>query len=510
MTRTLTPAVLYLRLSEFRDLTDETFEVRKAELEEFAASLGLRVVWVAIENDLNGDGRPKGASAYKTPIRVTTATGMVEFRTNRPVWQQVIRDWLLTGRAKVLVVSDDSRLARNERDGLDLIDAARESRASVVAPDETWEARWILRNGGSDAEQEALRDRIADARRYSASIKAKVKMGRRRWAGRSYQGGRRPFGYRVDTTTEEHQRTLIINDDSEATREAGYQDEALEIRQAAYDLLHKVKLAAVLRGLNDRGVTTVTGAAWSTRTIRDMLLKAAVVGKQVRAGELVEAPWEGILDQATQDQLRDLLTDPERRTNKGGNEPKWLVSCFAECGVCHQQVKVGGAGRGRSPAYVGSACGHVRRTAKAVDELITDLVLARLEEPDAADLLKPPPALVADAEALRAERATLRRQRAALLAVFEGDTQALAEIRRKDARLSQIETTLNTSSQPDPLEEFRGQPARTVWEGLSVGRRRAVVQVLLAQVVIDRAGRKGSQFDPETVKVRWVDEALAA
>jgi hypothetical protein len=37
-----------------------------------------------------------------------------------------------------------------------------------------------------------------------------------------------------------------------------------------------------------------------------------------------------------------------------------------------------------------------------------------------------------------------------------------------------------------------------------------VVQVLLAQVVIDRAGRKGSAFDPETVKVRWVEEALAA
>src|SRR5580693_8659235 len=117
---TLTPAVIYLRLSDFRDQDDETFEARKAELVEFAASLGLRVVWVAIENDLNGDGKPKGASAYKTPLRVTTPNGLVEFRTDRPRWQQVIRDYLLTGRAKVLVVSDDSRLARNERDGLDL------------------------------------------------------------------------------------------------------------------------------------------------------------------------------------------------------------------------------------------------------------------------------------------------------------------------------------------------------------------------------------------------------
>ena len=148
---TLTPAVIYLRQSDFRDEDDETFVARKAELEEFAASLGLRVVWVAIENDLNGDGKPRGASAYKTPIKVTTPSGLVEFRTNRPTWQAIIRDSLLTGAAKVLIVSDDSRLTRNERDGLDLIDAARVSGASVVAPDETWEPRWILRDGGNDS-----------------------------------------------------------------------------------------------------------------------------------------------------------------------------------------------------------------------------------------------------------------------------------------------------------------------------------------------------------------------
>ena len=48
-----------------------------------------------------------------------------------------------------------------------------------------------------------------------------------------------------------------------------------------------------------------------------MLLKAAVVGQQVRAGELVEAPWEGILSQATQAQLRDLLTDPDAEDHTG-------------------------------------------------------------------------------------------------------------------------------------------------------------------------------------------------
>ena len=46
----------------------------------------------------------------------------------------MIRDYLLTGQAKVLLVSDDSRLTRNERDGLDLIDAARVVRGLSGGP----------------------------------------------------------------------------------------------------------------------------------------------------------------------------------------------------------------------------------------------------------------------------------------------------------------------------------------------------------------------------------------
>ena len=147
---------------------------------------------------------------------------------------------------------------------------------------------------------------------------------------------------RVQEGTAQHQRNLVQDP-----------EEAQEVRQAAFDLLHGVSLAAVLRGLIGRGVVTVTGGPWSTRTIRDMLLSAAVVGQQVRAGELVEAPWEGILDQPTQDQLRDLLTDPARRTNKGGQPAQVAGVLFRGVRGLPHPPKVGGAGRGRSPAYVG-------------------------------------------------------------------------------------------------------------------------------------------------------------
>ena len=101
------------------------------------------------------------------------------------------------GSGLVLIVSDDSRISRDWRDGADLLDAVRVSKASVVAPDDDGEPRWILRKGGSNTERAAYQDRINAARQYSDDIAAKVHRGRVRWAGKSWHGGPRPYGFRV-------------------------------------------------------------------------------------------------------------------------------------------------------------------------------------------------------------------------------------------------------------------------------------------------------------------------
>jgi DNA invertase Pin-like site-specific DNA recombinase len=416
------------------------------------------------------------------------------FRTSRPVFLGVLLD-LQSGAADMLIVSDESRLAREWRDGLNLLDACRVGGASVLAPDDEGGVRWLLTKGGTRAERSALQDRIDDARKYAEDITAKVTRGRKRWAGRSYQGGRRPFGYQVDKTTKAHERNLLVD-----------LVEAANIENAARDLLARVSLKAVTRDLRERGVPTVTGAAWTTSSVRDMLLKPAVAGLARRGTELVAAPWEPILDRATWDRLHELLTDPRRRTTSA-NEPRWLVSGFATCGVCGKALKVGGAGRGRSAAYVGTDCGHVRRVAAKVDELVTDLVLARLEEPDAADLLRPRPRASVDRAALTRDLTVLRERSAALSRQFaagalsEADLAAGGQVIRgqEAAILARLEAT----DEVDPLAEFRGQPARAVWARLSLPRRRAVVQLLLSSVVIQRSGKTGRVFDDRLVAITW-------
>ena len=186
--------IIYLRLSDFRDEDGVTFEMRERELRELAELVGVDVIAVVRENDVDADGRIKGASAYKTRRRVLAADGLATYRTDRAEFAAVLRR-IQRGRDMVLIVGDDSRLSRNERDGADLIDAVRDGHASVLAADDDGEPRWILRDGGSHAEVSALRDRINDARKYSADIAAKVRKGRRRWAGVELPG--RPSAVRL-------------------------------------------------------------------------------------------------------------------------------------------------------------------------------------------------------------------------------------------------------------------------------------------------------------------------
>jgi site-specific DNA recombinase len=505
-TTTAAEWIIYLRQSDFRGDDPDALTARADELGDLAGQIGV-TARVAIENDVDlATGRIRGASASRATRRVTAANGLVELRTYRPVYDGVLLD-LQRGAAAGLLVSDESRIARDHRDGMGLLDACREGRASCVALDDDGGPRWVLTNGGTRAERDRFQDRIEDARRYVADLRAKVAKGRRRWAGKSYQGGRRPFGYERDEHAPEHHKRLI-------TVEA----EAGVIRWAADQVLRGVSLKWCARELRDREprVPTASGTAWSAEALRAVLLKPSVAGLAVRDGAHVPAPDvipDPILDRDTWDRLRALLLDPARRTNTSrANEPRWLVSGFATCGarladgsVCGGPMRAGG-GRDRAHAYIGKGCCHVRRTAAKVDAVVEATVLALLERPDVLERLRPPARPGIDVAALRAELERLdgqaARHRDASTAGLLADVDLyplLAAIRKRQAAIG--EELATSSAAPDPLAEFREAPARTAWEALPMPRRRAVVQYLCDAVVIERAGRRGAGFDPDTVTV---------
>ena len=488
-------ADLYLRLSDLRPGKEEALDGREEKLRAEAARLGWEVHEpVIIENDLtpgvNGDGRSRPASAFKRK-KIRLPNGKVALRTVRPGFRSMLDD-LTAGTVTAVLAEDLDRLLRQPRDGEDFLDAVEMSGATA----RSLSGSLTLTRGGTDTERMIARIMAAVASKSSADTARRVADARQRHAGRSYGGGKRPFGYRPDPDAEQYHRTLIIVD-----AEAGI------IRQAADDILDNgISLKAVAAGLREAGVPTVTGAPWTPSTLRDVLLKPANAGLTVHPAsrDLIDAPWPAILERDVWEALRDKLTDPARTTTPG-NEPRWLVSKIARC-ECGGTTRVNGVSKGRA-GYTCDQGNHLKRAAAPVDALVAGRIIWRLSQPDAAELLAPPPVPgTADAAALRAELRDLRDRRKAQMRLHaRGDlTDAdLAEGAREIRDLTaKAEVQLAAASRTDPLAEFRDRPADVVWDSLPIARKRAVVR-LLADITFVPVAPSGPKFSPESVRITW-------
>jgi len=94
---------------------------------------------------------------------------------------------------------------------LDLVDACELGKASAFSPSEdSADGIGSLRitRGGTREEIRSFRERARAAHDYSADISDKVQRGRKRWAGKSSWGGRRPYGRMIDPAAPKHAKRL--------------------------------------------------------------------------------------------------------------------------------------------------------------------------------------------------------------------------------------------------------------------------------------------------------------
>ena len=480
---------LYLRLSDAR--VEEALDGREIRLRAEAARLGWTVHRVVVENDVTKDGRVRPASAWKRR-KIRTPSGRVELRTVRPGFRNEILEDITTGRVNAMLAEDLDRVVRDPRDLEDLLDACDMRKASA----RSLSGSLTLTEGGTDSEKFTARIMVATANKSSADTARRVADKKETLWGVSYCGGPRPYGYVPAQDAEKYRKTLLV-----------VPDEAEVLRAAASDILNgDVSLAAVARDLRERGVPTAKGdTEWSYVTLKKVLLKPAIAGLAARKGALKPAPWEPIIEPDTWERLRDKLNDPARRSGDG-NEPKWLLSGTGLCGVCQDGTTVRATGaRGRT-FYTCREGYHLKRNAARADAFIEQLTIARLSQPDVRDILKPPVRQGIDVGKLRAEVKDLQRRKAGQMKLHSAgvidDADLATGMRDIRDRLAVAEAQLAACTEADPLAEFRDKPAETVWKGLSLPRKRAVVR-LLADVTFLPATRRGPGFDPDSVAVAF-------
>lgn len=481
---------LYLRLSDLR--TEEPFDKREAKLRALADALGWVVFRVVIENDMapSPDGKLRPASAFKRK-RIKTPSGRYELRVVRPGFREVLDD-ITTGRVNGLLAEDLDRILRDPRDCEDLLDACQMTGASA----RSLSGSLTLSNGGTEAERSMARVMVAMANKASADTARRVAEGRERNWGESYQGGRRPFGYVTAKDTKKGQRTLlVVPDESE-----------LILKWTDQILNQGVSLKAILREIRQNGIPSASGGEWNGRTLKQVLTKPTVAGLAAYKGQFKPAPWPAILEMDIWERLCEKLSGPLADTSRG-NEPKWLLSGIAKCGICQDGTTVRATGSGTLRGKTGYQCekiAHLFRNTRHVDAWVERNITAYISQ-YSLDILKPEPRADIDATALRVEAKKLRERKATQIRMHAlgelDDSDLQTGMRAIRDRLSVIEAQLTQSGKPDPLPEFRRHgPTRQIWMSLPLARKRAIVK-LLVDVAIMPTNRRGPGFDPGLVRI---------
>jgi hypothetical protein len=516
-TKTPQAAEIYLRLSDLRreDLDDngesQSLSDSERRLRKKAKALGWKVGRVTVENDII-NGKPKPASAFKRR-KVTLPDGTVGWRVIRPKYREVLAR-LASGKSDGLLALDLDRVARDPRDLLDLIDIVEHQQVPVES--ESGSLRLA-----TDADITMAQMMVVIANKASKDTARRVAWARERQArAGEYGGGRRPFGFCSGPPPIPEDATT-----GEPCPWHGGRDcrsgitvipaEAKVIKDCCKQLLDGVSLRELAADLREADVPTVTGAAWTAETLRDILLRPRNAGLVVYQGEILEgvkAPWKPIVTPAVFYAVRDRLTDSARRTGPGP-APRWLGSGIYQCGICTPpgveadkpvtcEVTLGG----RAPRYRCKEHNHLARNAAHVDEYVIAHVAYQLTHPHADKLLAPPPPEV-DAEALRTEKVAIRERmdQMARDEVLGRNDVTRSQVREATKagleRIAEIDQLLTTSVASDPLAEvILADDPLAEFDKAPLSSQRVYVDRLVTVTILPSA-KKGRGFDPDSVSV---------
>lgn len=423
----------------------------------------------------------------------------------RPGFEALLAD-IEAGKIRRVIAWDLSRLTRNARDTLRLLESGQRHGVSIA----------LVRGSDMDLSTPAGRlaaSILASVAQHEIEVKADRQARAARQAAEQGKriGGRRPFGYERDGITVRRAEADALID--------------------AYDaVLHGVPLARVAMDWNERGLATPQvrrngdPSPWTGQTARGVLLnpryaglrslvtaEAAAKGSRAAArldgivtdadGLPVRAEWPALVSEETWRAVVETLTEPGRR--HAPRSDMALLTGIALCGVCGPDADVTVHGGRQNRVRLGyrtyrcrAAYGHVVRKQEPIDRWIGALVVARLSRPDAADLLlsgdRP------DAAALTREAAVLRRRLNTLAAALADEDitrdQHRQQAGRLRARLAEVEAEQADAGRVDILGPLiHAEDVAATWAALDTARQRAVVGILFASIVIMPAATRRGQ-----------------
>ena len=308
-------------------------------------------------------------------------------------------------------------------------------------------------------------------------------------------GSHRPFGYEDDKIT---------------IRES----EASLIRQAASDILSGIGTHAIARRWNESDVKTPQGNSWVQTVVRNMMLSPRMAGYRVhhkgialdQNGHPVMAQRPAILDVATWEAVCAVIEDPTKRGNhvhRGGR--KRLLAGLVRCGLCSVQMSGDKDARKGThlyvckPATTHRGCGKVAVAGERVDELVTELVIRYLSQREVRHSAVPWPG---ENELTNATNRISELMSAYTNGELSGDV-VFPAVGGLDAQAATLRADKRAWLREQSVRLNQPSDISGAWPDLTIDQRRAVIESVLASVIIKPAAVKGGRFSPDRVEVLW-------
>ena len=415
----------------------------------------------------------------------------------RPEFQRMVKA-IEAGMIEAVTVWDVDRLTRSPRELEDIIDLADRkglSLASVGGEIDlgTPQGRMTARIKGTVARHEV----------EQSGRRVRRKLEELALAGKPV--GKVAFGFKRVQDVDERGRRIGVRDEIDEAK-------AVIVREMAQRVLAGESITSIARDLNSRNVSTAEPGTWHTSSISRLLVRPSLAGLRSHNGVIVsENPELAIISKETHERLVALISDPSRRSNKGGPRFRYLLSGIAECGKCGGKVRRAnrtyGTAQKRPSAYICGTCHGVARNQKLVDELVESVIVEFLSKPEAKTLLNTgSPAVVSDS---RRQVEEIKAKLAIAADQFADDILTADQLRRVTEKLrpelEKHEAMIQANLPGVDLHDVAGIDAGDRWQKLPLDVRRQVVEKLVTVTILPTpSGEKGSQgFNPEFVRITW-------
>jgi DNA invertase Pin-like site-specific DNA recombinase len=323
-------------------------------------------------------------------------------------------------------------------------------------------------------------------------------------AGTIYGGGPRPFGYTRIYSGEGSRRKIVADEVNEA--------EAKIVRECARRFIDGESIYSIVRDLNNRGIRTSTGRAWTHQAMTYLLGSGRIGGMREHRRQIVgKAVWDPIVDEDTFKQLQTLIRKP-RRT--GTNPRKHYLTGFVACSDCVNRgvkmkpwVTVEGKVKYRCPPKGEGGCGGRTVNLPELEQLVGAYMVRRLTDKALlAELARRETVRTAETDLIiariEADETRLEKLQASMT---DGDAddlpEVVASVRVIRRRLAESRDRLAALARLPELvgEDLPGLAQR--WPGLPLDRKRALLAAFVERVVISPAIRGLGRFDPRRVDI---------